>query len=99
VDKPERFAYEAHIPRGSADANYIIVDGAEHVAVCDEAETAERLVTLLNSAAEVLDALRALVSTARTFRNVPAGEQQWTSLDDEALKAAFAAVAKAEGRP
>jgi hypothetical protein len=46
---------------------------------------------------DLLAALKALASTARTFRNVPQEDQDWTSLDDDALNAAFAAIAKAEG--
>ncbi len=46
--------------------------------------------------AELVAALKALTATARTFRNVPKDEQEWTSLDDEALEAAFAALAKGE---
>jgi hypothetical protein len=41
----------------------------------------------------LVTALRNLTATARTFRNVPAGEQEWTAMDDEALDAAFAALA------
>jgi len=49
------------------------------------------------NAHNLLDALRALSATARTFRNVPVDEQEWTPLDDEALDAAFAAIAAATG--
>ena len=52
---------------------------------------------LIAAAPDLLKALRALASTARTFRNVPKEEQEWTSIDDDALKAAFAAIAKATG--
>lgn len=44
---------------------------------------------------ELLAALQALASTARTFRNVPQEDQEWTSIDEDALTAAFAAIAKA----
>lgn len=52
---------------------------------------------LLAAAPDLLKALKALVSTARTFRNVPKDEQEWTSIDDDALEAAFYAIAKATG--
>lgn len=52
---------------------------------------------LVAAAPELLEALKALAATARTFRNVPKHEQEWTPLDEEALEAAFAAIAKAEG--
>jgi hypothetical protein len=52
---------------------------------------------LMASAPDLLAALEALTATARTFRNVPADEQEWTPIDDEALDAAFAAIAKATG--
>jgi len=52
---------------------------------------------LIAAAPDLLAALRAVASTYRTFRNVPKDEQEWTPLDDEALEAAFAAIAKAEG--
>lgn len=45
---------------------------------------------------ELYNALVALASTARTFRNVPKDEQDWGPLDDEALEAAFVAIEKAE---
>lgn len=38
-------------------------------------------------------ALRHLCASARTFRNVPKAEQEWTPLDDAALDAGFAALA------
>jgi hypothetical protein len=44
--------------------------------------------------AELVEALTALTATARTFRSVPKSEQDWGPLDDEALNAAFAALAK-----
>ena len=52
---------------------------------------------LLAAAPDLLAALVALAATARTFRNVPKAEQEWGPLDDEALNAAFAAIAKAKG--
>ncbi len=52
---------------------------------------------LIAAAPDLLAALEALTATARTFRNVPKREQEWTPIDDEALAAAFAAVAKARG--
>jgi hypothetical protein len=53
---------------------------------------------LIAAAPEMLAALRAVVSTYRTFREVPKKEQEWTPLDDEALEAAFKAIEKAEGK-
>jgi hypothetical protein len=50
---------------------------------------------LIAAAPELLEALSALASTARTFRNVPKDEQEWTSIDEDALIAAFAIIAKA----
>lgn len=52
---------------------------------------------LLASAPELLEALEFLASTARTFRNVPKNQQEWTSIDEDALNAAFSAIAKARG--
>lgn len=52
---------------------------------------------LISAAPDLLKALKALISTARTFRNVPKDEQEWTSIDDDALEAAFDAIAKATG--
>lgn len=43
---------------------------------------------------EALIALQALASTARTFRNVPKEEQEWTLLDDEVLEKAFQILEK-----
>lgn len=60
-------------------------------------ETEEANARLIAAAPDLLAALRALTATARTFRNVPQDEQEWTPLDDEALDASFAAIAKALG--
>ena len=51
---------------------------------------------LHSAAPDMLAALKAVVSTYRTFRDVPKDEQEWTPLDDEALDAAFAAIERAE---
>lgn len=53
--------------------------------------------TLIASAPTLLAALKAVTATYRTFRNVPRDEQEWTTLDDEALDAAFEAIQQAEG--
>lgn len=52
----------------------------------------DRNMRLCAKAPELRDALRALAATARTFRNVPKDEQEWTLLDEEALTAAFAVL-------
>ena len=49
---------------------------------------------LIAAAPELLAALINLTATARTFRNVPKREQEWTPIDDEAIDAAFAAIDK-----
>ena len=52
---------------------------------------------LIAAAPDLLAALKALTFTARTFRNVSQDEQMWTSIDEDALRSAFDAIAKAEG--
>ena len=52
---------------------------------------------LIAAAPDLLAALKALTLTARTFRNVPQDDQMWTSIDEDALRSAFDAIAKAEG--
>ena len=53
---------------------------------------------LIAAAPELLEALKALASTARTFsRCVPDEDKMWTSLDEDALTAAFKAINKATG--
>ena len=53
---------------------------------------------LIAAAPELLEALKALVSTARTFSDcVPDKDKMWTSLDEDALTAAFKAINKATG--
>lgn len=52
---------------------------------------------LIAAAPDLLEALKALSCTARTFRNVPQEKQCWTPIDDEALEAAFNAISKATG--
>jgi hypothetical protein len=39
-----------------------------------------------------------LLATARTFREVPKEEQQWSTSDDEAMEAGFAALAAYEAK-
>jgi len=56
-----------------------------------------KIAALMASAPELLAALQALTITARTFRNVPKEEQDWTSYDDSALDNARAAIARATG--
>jgi len=51
---------------------------------------------LIAASPSLLAALKALVATVRTFRNVPKKEQEWTSLDEAALTEAFAAIEEAE---
>lgn len=48
---------------------------------------------------KLAEALRNLTATARTFRNVPKDEQDWGPTDDEALDAAFAALAEHDAVP
>ena len=50
---------------------------------------------LIAAAPDLLAALEAVVSTYRTFRNVPKSDQEWTLIDDEVIAAGFAAIAKA----
>ena len=56
-----------------------------------------RIAALMAAAPELLAALQDLTITARTFRNVPKENQDWTSYDDMALDNAFAAIARATG--
>ena len=59
-------------------------------------EEQEKLIAA--AAPELLEALKALASTARTFSDcVPDEDKMWTSLDEDALTAAFKAIAKATG--
>lgn len=58
------------------------------------AETCEDASALIT---DLLSALEAMVSTHRTFRDVPKDEQEWTSLDDDAMDSAISAIAKAKG--
>ena len=50
-------------------------------------------------AKELYRALKNLVATARTFRDVPKEEQQWTQTDDDALGEAFSALDEYESAP
>ena len=45
---------------------------------------------------KLYEALKSLTATARTFRNVPKEDQEWTPVDDEALDHAFAILAEYE---
>lgn len=56
----------------------------------DEREPAEPA----SDVTALLDALAHLAVSARTFRDVPKDEQEWTPLDDAALDQAFAILAE-----
>jgi hypothetical protein len=67
-----------------------------HNPKADPAEGA-RIAALMAAAPEMLAALQALTITARTFRNVPKENQDWTPYDDAALDNAFAIITRATG--
>ena len=67
-----------------------------HNPKADHAQGA-KIAALIAAAPEMLAALQALTITARTFRNVPKEEQEWTPYDDAALDNAFAIIARATG--
>jgi hypothetical protein len=69
------------------------------IEIVDETNEPEGNKRLIAAAPELLAVLKALASTARTFRNVPQNVQEWTSIDEGALVAAFAAIAKATNPP
>lgn len=50
---------------------------------------------LIAAAPDLLQALRDAAFCLRTFRNVPLADQAWTSVDEDALQQAFAAIAAA----
>jgi hypothetical protein len=76
-------------------------NGPDYFVVTNGTWGARKIACLDESSAEtvrdLLAALAAIVTTYRTFRNVPKHKQEWTPLDDEALAAGFAAIAKARG--
>ena len=67
-----------------------------HNPKADPAEGA-KIAALMAAAPEMLAALQALTITARTFRNVPKENQDWTAYDDMALDNAFATITRATG--
>lgn len=64
------------------------------LATGDETEANARLIA---AAPDLLAALQAVLSTYRTFRNVPKDLQEWTCIDDEAFEQGLSAIAKAKG--
>jgi len=48
---------------------------------------------------ELLIALEAAHTSLRTFRNVPIEDQQWTSLDDDAMTCIESAITKLKEQP
>ena len=58
-------------------------------------EMAERMQA--GGISDLAQALAAAHTSLRTFRNVPAADQQWTSLDDDKITAVEWAIAKVEG--
>jgi hypothetical protein len=60
------------------------------------AEDAVFIAKACNMHDELVAALKATVSVLRTFRNVPKEQQDWTSLDDEALDYAFQVLDRAQ---
>ena len=67
-----------------------------HNPAADSAQGA-RIAALMAAAPELLAVLQDLTITARTFRNVPKENQDWTAYDDMALDNAFAIIARATG--
>ena len=51
----------------------------------------------VETVADLLAALQTVLSTYRTFRNVPKNLQEWTCIDDEAFKQGLSAIRKAKG--
>ena len=60
-------------------------------------EETEANAHLIAAAPDLLAALQAVLSTYRTFRNVPKDLQEWTCIDDEAFEQGLSAIAKAKG--
>jgi hypothetical protein len=60
-------------------------------------EETEANARLIAAAPDLLAALQAVLSTYRTFRNVPQDLQEWTCIDDEAFEQGLSAIAKAKG--
>lgn len=75
----------------------VSIDGGDMLADLTGCPNEQANARLIAAAPDLFKALKALVSTARTFRDVPKDEQEWTSIDDDALEAAFDAIAKATG--
>ena len=76
--------HEWKVPKGKRDERCYLTESS----VADA--------RLIAAAPELLEALKALASTARTFSdNVPDEDKMWTSLDEDALTAAYKAIAKA----
>ena len=79
------------------DANSEIQKTKEHLL-----KIAPELGPMLRNYNELLEALKDVASSYRTFRtlillpNVPKEKQEWTSTDDNAIKEAFAVIKRAE---
>lgn len=86
------------IAKGESTRVYLINKGRDAVGEIVYADTRRpEDARLIAAAPDLLAALKALTLTARTFRNVPQDDQMWTSIDEDALRSAFDAIAKAEG--
>ena len=86
------------IAAGESPRVYLINDGRDAVGEIVYTDTRRpEDARLISAAPDLLAALKALTFTARTFRNVSQDEQMWTSIDEDALRSAFDAIAKAEG--
>jgi len=106
IDKPKwdleevpfhQFPNETNDPGGGW---YLHFDTeADHeVLYMSKSHVSEEQAKLIAAAPELLEALKALASTARTFSDcVPNKDKMWTSIDEDALTAAFKAIAKATG--
>lgn len=88
------FAYDQIAKFRPGGANYRRLRALQ-----DAGEALQKQPHLYAAAPELLAALEALTSTARTFRNVPKEEQDWGPLDDEALDNAFCVIEKATATP
>lgn len=65
--------------------------------ICEMRDGPSANARLIAAAPDLLAALQAVLSTYRTFRNVPKDLQEWTCIDDEAFEQGLSAIAKAKG--
>lgn len=73
-----------------------IYDSKDNHVACVEPNKANEIVHAVNMHEKIVEALKHAHNSLRTFRNVPKDDQEWTPIDDEAMKLIEETLSQAE---